>query len=286
MENILSQYVITFLDKHSAKKTSSKNLVEQWNSDQTQNELKSLVSALVPSSDPGKKDKKDKKIRDPNAPKRGKSSYLVFCNEYRDKVKQENPSLNAKEITSELGKRWNLLKETNPEKVAEYEKVAVSDRERYHEQKKTYVPSVVVKAEEKPKTERAPRGKSGYILFCTSERDSVKSANPNMSAKEITSELGKLWNELKVSNPDKIKKFEDSAKSQRSTSSAPAPAPVVEEKPKHVESSEQVEPFDNFCKDKRKKVQKENPDLTSKDISKKLKKMWKGLSDKEKEKYA
>lgn len=278
MENILSQYVVTFLDNN--KKTSSKHLVEQWNSEQTQTSLKSLVStfAVVPS-DSSRKEKKDRKVKDPNAPKRGKSSYLIFCNELREQVRKEHPELNAKEITSELGKRWNTLKEKNPSKVAEYEKVALSDRERYHTEKKSYT-SAGVDGQE-PSKAKTPRAKSGYIVFCAAERLVIKGENPGLSAKDITSELAKRWNYLKANNPDKIKKFEQLA----AQTNKPA-APVVVEVQQVEETKEAVDPFDNFCKDKRKKVQKENPDLTAKDISKKLKKLWKGLSDAEKEKYA
>ena len=285
MENILSQYVVTFLDNN--KKTSSRHLVEQWNSEQTQASLKSLVSTFAVVPDSSKKEKKERKQKDPNAPKRGKSSYLIFCNELREEVRKQNPHLNAKEITSELGKQWNTLKQKNPSKVAEYEKIASSDRERYHSEKKSYTPAGV-DGQEPPKP-KIPRAKSGYIVFCTAERLVIKEENPGMSAKDITSELAKRWNYLKANNPDKIKKFEQlAAQTNASTASTtPVVAPVVvEAKPAEEQKKEETDPFDNFCKEKRKKVQKENPDLTAKDISKKLKKLWKGLSDEEKEKYA
>ena len=41
--------------------------------------------------------------------KRGPSAYNVFCKSERAVVKQENPEMSAKDIMSELGKRWKAL---------------------------------------------------------------------------------------------------------------------------------------------------------------------------------
>jgi hypothetical protein len=50
----------------------------------------------------------------PDAPvraKRGKSSYLHFCSDNRDAVKKDMPDATNTQITTELGNRWNKLKE-------------------------------------------------------------------------------------------------------------------------------------------------------------------------------
>lgn len=47
--------------------------------------------------------------------KRGPSAYNVFCKSERVVVKQENPEMSAKDIMSELGKRWKAL--SNEEKA-------------------------------------------------------------------------------------------------------------------------------------------------------------------------
>jgi hypothetical protein len=50
-----------------------------------------------------------------------------------------------------------------------------------------------------------PKGKngkgriSGYILFCKENRNDVKSENPEMTSKEITSELGRIWKSMEDS---------------------------------------------------------------------------------------
>ena len=43
---------------------------------------------------------KGKKKKDPNAPKRGQSSFMFFSNEVRSKVKEENPDFSFGEIVS------------------------------------------------------------------------------------------------------------------------------------------------------------------------------------------
>jgi hypothetical protein len=42
-------------------------------------------------------------------------SYMIFCSENRDKIKEEMPELKNTEVMVELGKRWQLL--TDEEKV-------------------------------------------------------------------------------------------------------------------------------------------------------------------------
>ena len=59
-----------------------------------------------------RKSKKKGKKKDKNAPKRGKSAYLFFCNDKRAEIKEElGEDAKATEVTSRLGELWNELKE-------------------------------------------------------------------------------------------------------------------------------------------------------------------------------
>ncbi|NBO24476.1 MAG: hypothetical protein EBU93_04510, partial [Chlamydiae bacterium] len=49
---------------------------------------------------------------------------------------------------------------------------------------------------EQPKKKRAETGKSAYIFFCTEMRAQVTTENPEMTSKEVTSELAKKWKAL------------------------------------------------------------------------------------------
>lgn len=49
---------------------------------------------------------KEKMAKDPAAPKKPSSNYILFSNEHRAKVKEDHPSWQPKEVLSELGRMW------------------------------------------------------------------------------------------------------------------------------------------------------------------------------------
>ena len=173
-----------------------------------------------------KSTKKTKSIKDPDAPKRGKSAYIYFCNANREVVKNElGDDLKTTEITKELGARWNKLKEStkaaDKKLVAAYEQQAKQDKERYDGEMQGYERPSDDELEEKTakkgkngkvkkvKDPSAPkRGKSAYIFFCADMRDTVRSELGNDSkATEVTKELGVRWNKLKESTKASDKKL-------------------------------------------------------------------------------
>lgn len=74
---------------------------------------------------------KIKKRRDPNRPKKPLSSFLYFCNDYRDKVRSDNPDLKMGGVMKELGKLWKDLDEENKIKFI---KMAETAKGQYEEQ--------------------------------------------------------------------------------------------------------------------------------------------------------
>ena len=54
----------------------------------------------------GTKRKRVKKPRDPDAPKRPPSSYLLFQNEVRQAMKKANPAMANHEILTNISQRW------------------------------------------------------------------------------------------------------------------------------------------------------------------------------------
>ena len=78
---------------------------------------------------------KIKAQKNPNAPKRAKSSYMFYSEEHREKVqtklKKKNPNYKGSLmglVSKELGAQWKKLK---PEQKNKYEKLAQKDKERY-----------------------------------------------------------------------------------------------------------------------------------------------------------
>ena len=58
---------------------------------------------------------KIKKFRDPKEPKKPKTGFLFFCDEFRPKVKKENPTLTLGETMKELGKIWQTYSDEQKE---------------------------------------------------------------------------------------------------------------------------------------------------------------------------
>jgi hypothetical protein len=205
----MNNFVLNFLDSSQLD-----DGIALWNEESNQNEMKSVLSKLRP-----KIQRACKKTKDPNKPKRSKSAYLFFCQAMREVVKAENSDLNAKEITSELGARWNEVKE-DEEEIAEYVVQAAEDKVRYQEEMVDYVPpeptdEPVNSRKKKTKKAGPTRSRSAYLYFCQEMRNEIKSENPDMSPKDVTSALGARWNEVKENADDiveYVKKAEDDKK--------------------------------------------------------------------------
>lgn len=83
-----------------------------------------------------KKETKQKKKKDPNAPKRAMSSYMFFANDNRDSVRAENPGIAFGEIGKILGTKWKAMSEA---KKKPYEDQAAADKARYESEKAAYL---------------------------------------------------------------------------------------------------------------------------------------------------
>ena len=160
------------------------------------NERKSDVSKLFDVATSGRL----KRRKDPNAPKKWKTGYILFCVDQRDKLKAENESLSATEITSRLGALWKNLTEKEKSK---YEVLSKKDKTRYENDMSSYSPPEAAAGEEKGRRSRVKGERTGpkrplssYMYFCQDRRESVKGANEAMNGKEITSELGRVWKSL------------------------------------------------------------------------------------------
>jgi len=86
------------------------------------------------------KKKKRKREHDDNAPKRGKSAYMYFCQEKRPKAKADHPNMTPQEIVSYLGSQWKTLKEEAKkpysEKAAAAKLIYEAATKKYQQEKK------------------------------------------------------------------------------------------------------------------------------------------------------
>ena len=154
-----------------------------------------------------KKGKGDK-VKDPAAPKRGKSAYIFFCAAKRSDAKDKlGEDASLPEISKMLGSLWSKFKvstkQADKKELAGFEAEAANDKLRYDNEMSSYVrPSddeLSKKGKKAKKDPNAPkRGKSGYIFFCSAKRLDVKEElGEDAKTTEITSRLGELWTELK-----------------------------------------------------------------------------------------
>ncbi|CAG8460702.1 11657_t:CDS:2 [Acaulospora colombiana] len=78
---------------------------------------------------------KKPQVKDPNAPKRPNTAYILFSNEIRAETKADNPHANQKEIVTLIGQKWKAL---SREQKKVYEDRYFADKERYDEELRAY----------------------------------------------------------------------------------------------------------------------------------------------------
>ena len=99
------------------------------------------------------KRRKNKKDKDPNAPKRAASAYMLWLNENRAAIKDEllttNPDAKITDVTRRAGELW---KELGDEQKAPFQAKSDELRTAYHEAMKAYKPDhAVTKKTKSPK---------------------------------------------------------------------------------------------------------------------------------------
>ena len=192
---------------------------------------------------------KEKKPKDKNAPKRGKSAYNFFCSSKREDLKEENPKIKPNDIMGELGKLW---KKISDEEKADYQKMADEDKLRYQTEKEKYEQGHTSSSESSLK-KKVKKSKSGYQIFSDEKRIEIKENNPEINPKDVMKELGKMWSELddeeKAVYDDKAKKLKEKDSSDVTEEKKKTSKPVdsdqeseeVEAKPKKKVSKKTVE---------------------------------------------
>ncbi len=83
----------------------------------------------TPATDDGKKKKK----KDPNAPKKPMTAFILFCQDERPKVRQSHPSWSVGECAKELAARWAQCKNK-----AKYQKDAEQEKAKYEKAMEKY----------------------------------------------------------------------------------------------------------------------------------------------------
>ncbi|CAE7204448.1 unnamed protein product [Rhizoctonia solani] len=77
----------------------------------------------------GRVPKEGKRVKDPNAPKRPATSYIMFQNDIRDELRQKHPNLPYKELLGKVSEAWGKLGE---DQKKAYQNVADSNMAKYN----------------------------------------------------------------------------------------------------------------------------------------------------------
>jgi hypothetical protein len=143
----------------------------------------------------------------------------------------------------------------------------------------------------KAKDPNAPKKpKTGYIFFCQDKRASVKAKDESLSAVDITTKLGELWNALSdkekkkyndMSTQDKVRYESD----MKDYTPPEGMEPVKKGKKERTGPKKPLSGYMWFCDKNREIIKQEMPELKGKDIPTELGRRWKLLTDKEKEPY-
>lgn len=170
----------------------------------------------IQGKSPGKRPKVN---RDPTAPKRNMSAYLIFQNTMRDHYKRQNPGLTFGQLAQHTSKEYKKL---TPEEKAVWSQKADEDKARYDAGIAVYVPPpgydahgnlIDAQFNKRPrkavKDPEAPKRARGSFVFFTFEmRPQVMAEFPDIKFVEMGNVLGQRWRALSV---EQKKKYEDMA---------------------------------------------------------------------------
>ena len=120
----------------------------------TKEDPRSIFLSTVECKVPVSKGKSKKAKRDPLAPKKNLSAFMLFSKENRTKIKEDNPEANFGEIGRKVGEAWAKV---NDKQKALYQKKAAKDKERYDTETAAYTPTETVQEPKKEKKQKSKK---------------------------------------------------------------------------------------------------------------------------------
>ncbi|KAJ1979361.1 Non-histone chromosomal protein 6 [Dimargaris verticillata] len=116
-----------------ALETHFKNLAKEYGA------ISVIFATIAGTQDeaaaPAKPPARPKPVRDPNAPKKALSPYILFCNDERPAIKTQNPDSTSQDVSKLLGEKWQKL---DPLRKKFYEELHAQDRQRFLEENAMY----------------------------------------------------------------------------------------------------------------------------------------------------
>lgn len=158
--------------------------------------------------------------RDPNAPKRNMSAYLLYQNGMRNQFKRENPGMTFGQLAKYTSAMYKCL---TPEEKATWDARATQDKARFQQEMAAYVPPpghdaqgnliedhrVQHRKAKKVKDPAAPkRARGSFVFFTFDMRPQIMKETPGIKFVELGTRMGEKWRAL---TPEEKKKYEDMA---------------------------------------------------------------------------
>jgi len=162
------------------------------------------VQAPAPKSKRGaKKNAKEKtprgkkrKAKDAeDKPKRAKTAFMYFNQEFRPLIRQEHPEASFGEIGRLVADRWRAADDDEKER---FNALAGEDKERY--------------TAEMGKFKKPKKAMTAFMLFSQKLRPKVKEDHPDASFGEVGKILGALWRDL---TKEEKEEYETMAKEEK-----------------------------------------------------------------------
>jgi ABC-type transporter MlaC component len=138
--------------------------------------------------------KKNKKVKDPNRPKRSLSAYFLFAADFRGKYAGDKVS--TVEMAKKCGEEWKQQSEKSKKPFVEAAKKS----------RKAYLKALEKYKKQQEKTKPPKRPLSAFFLFMQKTRPVVKERMPNAPVQEISKEMGSIWRNM---SDDEKKPFLD-----------------------------------------------------------------------------
>ncbi len=140
---------------------------------------------------------KTKIPRDPNAPKRNLSAYLLYQNAMRDEFRAQNPAMTFGQLSKFTS---SMYSELTAEEKHSWQARAEADKARYLNELAHYTPpagydangNFIMRAQfsQSKKRERDPnapkRNLSAYLLYQNAMREQFKRDNPGMTFGQLS----------------------------------------------------------------------------------------------------
>jgi len=215
----VNSFIVNLIQEQTASKGKLKveDLVQLFQEDDTKEGMTTVIQDNLPKA---KRSPREKKLVDPEAPKRPASNYLLFTMEKRAEVKEAHPELKGPQIISKLGDMWQALSAKKKEK---YTKKFEENKAKYQEAMKGYVrpadEELVTldvnnkkprgrkssgETKKKPKDKDAPKGaRSAYMFFGMEKRKEFK--EQGIEGKDVTVAVNLAWKDDYVTVEDRAK---------------------------------------------------------------------------------